>query len=67
LILDNGRLSTDTVIDKENIEEIYEAEVKRVIAEFPAVQVFYSRGEPLREGYYGAIIFSRQNKRKYGR
>lgn len=67
LILDNGRLATDTVIDKQNIEEIYKTEVKRVIAEFPAVQVFYSRGEPLREGYYGAIIFSRQNKRKYGR
>lgn len=67
LILNNGRLTTDTVIDKQNIEEIYKTEIKRIIAEFPAVQVFYSRGEPLREGYFGAIIFSRQNRRKYGR
>lgn len=65
VILDNGRLITDTLIDKQNIEEIYKTEVKRVIDEFPAVQVFYSRGEPLREGYSVAIIFSKQNRRKY--
>ena len=67
LILDNGRLMADTVIDKQNIEEIYKTEIKRVIAGFPAVQVFYSRGEPLREGYSVAIIFSKQNRRKFAR
>jgi hypothetical protein len=67
LTLDNGRLLPDTLIDKQDIEEVYKTELKRVISEFPEVQVFYSRGQPLREGYYGAIIFSTQNKRKYGR
>lgn len=67
LILHNGRLTSDTLIDKQNISEVYKMEVKRVIAEFPAVQVFYSRGEPLKESYYGSIIFSRENKRRYGR
>ncbi len=68
LTLDNGKLtSEDSVIEKQNIEEVYKIEVKRVIAGFPEIQVFYSRGQPLREGYYGAIIFSRENKRRYAR
>ncbi|MFN7261712.1 MAG: hypothetical protein ACK5TU_17585 [Cyclobacteriaceae bacterium] len=68
LILDNGKLVTvDSTIEKQNIESVYKMEVKRIIADFPAVQVFYSRGQPLREGYYGAIIFSRQNKKRYAR
>lgn len=68
LILDNGKLTTtDSIIDKQRIEDIYKAELKRVIANFPDIQVFYSRGQPLREGYYGPIIFSRQNKRRYAR
>jgi hypothetical protein len=68
LKLDNGKLVTvDSIIDKQNIEDVYKMEVKRVISDFPDVQVFYSRGQPLGEGYYGAIIFSRQNKRRYAR
>ena len=68
LTLDNGKLTAeDSVIEKQPIEDIYKLEIKRVIASFPDIQVFYSRGQPLKEGYYGAIIFSRQNKRKYAR
>lgn len=68
LTLDNGKLVTvDSIIDKQNIEDVYKTEVKRVIEDFPDVQVFYARGQPLKEGYYGAIIFSRQNKKRYAR
>jgi hypothetical protein len=66
LTLDNGKLTTkDSVLAKQNIERIYKIEIKRVIDGFPEVQVFYSRGKPLTEVYYGAIIFSRKNRRNY--
>lgn len=68
LTLDNGKLVTvDSIIDKQDIEDVYKTEVKRVIASFPAVQVFYARGQPVREWYYGAILFNRKNKKKYTR
>lgn len=68
LILDNGKLVTvDSIIDKQDIEDVYKTEVKRVIANFPAVQVFYARGQPVREEYYWAILFNRKNKKKYTR
>lgn len=68
LIINNGKIEiTDFIIDKQDIEDIYKMEVKRVITDFPEVQIFYSRGKPLREDYYGTLIFSRQNKKRYKR
>lgn len=65
ITLDSGCLKLDTIYDKNNLEEIYETELRRVIQEFPDVQIFYYRGKPLKEGYAATILFSRWNKRKH--
>lgn len=66
ITLDKGKIVVnDSLIDTQKIEDSYKEEIKGVIRDFPEVQVFYSRGEQLKEGYYGMLIFSRENRRKY--
>jgi hypothetical protein len=49
------------------IENEYKDEVKRVIENFPTVQVFYSRGQPINEGWVIPVFFSKENKKRYVR
>lgn len=42
----------------------YQSELENVLKNFPLVQVFYSRGTPLQEGWIIPILFSAEMKRK---
>jgi hypothetical protein len=42
-------------------------EVQRVLNEFPKLRKFYSRGEPVDEGYTFPVIFSNEQRKRFAR
>jgi hypothetical protein len=49
------------------IENEYKDEIKKIIKDFPTIQVFYSRGQPIKEGWVIPIFFNKENRRRYAR
>jgi len=49
------------------IENEYKDEITRIIKDFPTVQVFYSRGLPINEGWVIPIFFSKEHRKRYVR
>ena len=47
--------------------ELYIQEVQRVLDEFPELRTFYSRGEPVDEGYTFPVIFSNKQRKRFAR
>ncbi|MFN5171231.1 MAG: hypothetical protein ACK5DD_16565 [Cyclobacteriaceae bacterium] len=60
-----GKIS-ETEINGE-IEKEYKTEIESVLKTFPTIQVFYSRGQPINEGWVMPIFFSKENRRRYAR
>lgn len=61
-----GKVDSFTII-RSSAPELYKKEVQRVIDEFPKLRKFYSRGEPLEEGYILPVNFTHYQRRKYAR
>jgi hypothetical protein len=49
------------------IEKEYEDEIESILKTFPTIQVFYSRGKPIDEGWVIPIFFSNECRRRYAR
>ena len=61
-----GRADSLTIIHSK-APELYVREVQRVLDEFPELRQFYSRGEPLNEGYTFPVIFSNKQRKRFTR
>lgn len=49
------------------IETEYKNEIESILNAFPTTQVFYSRGQPISEGWVILIFFNKEYKRRYAR
>ncbi len=61
-----GKIDSFTVLHAK-APELYVQEVQRVLDEFPELKKFYSRGEPLDEGYTFPVIFSNAQRKRFAR
>lgn len=61
-----GEVDSLTII-RSSAPELYEKEVQRIIDEFPKLRKFYSRGEPLEEGYILPVIFTNYQRKRFAR
>ncbi|WKZ58844.1 MAG: hypothetical protein QY309_13305 [Cyclobacteriaceae bacterium] len=61
----NGEIGESEI--KGHLEGEYRNQLEQIIRDFPLVQVFYSRGEPLNEGWTIPIFFTKESKKRYAR
>ena len=61
-----GKVDSLTIIHSK-APDLYVQEVQRVLDEFPQLRKFYSRGEPLEEGYTFSVIFSNAQRKRFAR
>lgn len=62
---DEGKISESKI--NGDIKEEFEEEIKSILKTFPTIQVFYSRGQAINEGWVIPILFSKKYRRKYTR
>jgi len=49
------------------LEGEYRKQLEQIIKDFPLIQVFYSRGNPLNDGWTIPIFFTKESKKRYAR
>lgn len=62
---ENGKIVESEISGQ--IENEYKDEITIIIKDFPTVQVFYSRGQPINEGWVIPILFNKENRKRYAR
>ena len=61
-----GKVDSLTIMHSK-VPGLYVQEIQRVLDEFPQLRKFYSRGEPLEEGYTFPVIFSNAQRKRFAR
>lgn len=64
-INEQGKIDYSEIIG--NAEKEYKDEIEKIINDFPIVQVFYSRGQPIIERWTVPIFFNNENRKRYAR